>query len=470
MGNLLSGIRFQIRFNLEVKTNWKMQADDKIILFNDKFIRRVWNNDEWFFSIVDSITILTESKNPRKYWHTLKSREPQLAAICGQLKMVAPDGKERLTDVTNTDGILRIIMSIPSLNAESIIIWLSQIGKEQINRTDNSIYKVLLLQIQSHIEVSKTKAILAVNQHLISLYWQIGNLILKLQNESDWGSKITSQLSKDLKVAFPNMSGLSERNLKYMRKFAKENPNWEFVQEPLAQITWYHNQTLMDKVENLEQRIWYAHKAIENGWSRDMMVIHIEQNLFGRLGKSITNFTATLPKPHSDLAQQTFKDPYIFNFLNLSESASERDLEDALISHIEKFLLELGLGFAFIGRQYSIIISEEEHRIDLLFYHIKLHCYIVIDLKIRKFEPEYAGKMNFYVNAVDDLLKSPTDNPTIGIILCKDKDRVKAEYALKGISTPIGVSEFKLTDILSNEIKYNLPSIEALEQKLKEID
>lgn len=265
------------------------------------------------------------------------------------------------------------------------------------------------------------------------------------------------------------MSGLSERNLKYMRKFAKENPNFEFVQESLAQITWYHNQTLMDKIQDIEQRVWYARKAVENGWSRDMMVIHIEQNLHGRQGKSITNFSNTLPKPHSDLAQQTLKDPYLFDFLNLTETASERDLEDALIAHIEKFLLELGLGFAFIGRQYSIIIAEEEHRIDLLFYHVKLHCYIVIDLKIRKFEPEYAGKMNFYVNAVDDILKSSSDNPSIGIILCKDKDKVKAEYALKGISTPIGVSAFQLTDALSAEVKSNLPSIEDLEKKLKEL-
>lgn len=447
-----------------------MEKENKIVLFEEKTIRKAWHNEEWFFSVIDVIEAITDSATPRKYWNTLKTREPQLSSVCGQLKMVAADGRERLTDVANTEGVLRIIMSMPSPKAESLKMWLAKMGEEQIEKTDNSHYKTLLLQIVNHIEKAKTKAIVTVNQQLIHLYWSVGSLILKLQDQSDWGSKITLQLSKDLKRSFPSMSGLSDRNLKYMRKFAKENPNFEFVQESLAQITWYHNQTLLDKIQDFEQRLWYARKAVENGWSRDMMVIHIEQNLFGRQGKSITNFKNTLPKPHSDLAQQTFKDPYIFDFLNLAETASERDLENALITHIEKFLLELGLGFAFIGRQYSIIISEEEHRIDLLFYHIKLHCYIVIDLKIRKFEPEYAGKMNFYVNAVDDLLKSTTDNPTIGIILCKDKDRVKAEYALKGISTPIGVSEFKLSDILSDEIIHSLPSIEVLEQKLKEID
>jgi predicted nuclease of restriction endonuclease-like (RecB) superfamily len=447
-----------------------MEEDNKIISFQEKQIRRIWYNDQWWFSVVDIIEVLTESKNPRKYWHILKSREPQLGLVCGQLKLLAADNRERLTDVANTEGMLRIIMSIPAPKAEPLKIWLAQVGENHAYILENPHYEAFLLQIKSHIESAKTKAIVTVNQQLIHLYWRIGSLILKLQSESEWGSKITLQLSKDLKHSFPAMSGLSERNLKYMRKFAKENPNFEIVQESLAQITWYHNQTLMDKIEEVNKRLWYAHKAIENGWSRDMMVIHIEQNLYSRQGKAITNFKNTLPKPHSDLAQQTFKDPYLFDFLNLTETASERDLENALIAQIEKFLLELGLGFAFIGRQYSIIISEEEHRIDLLFYHIKLHCYVVIDLKIRKFEPEYAGKMNFYVNAVDDLLKSSTDNPTIGMILCKEKDKVKAEYALKGISTPIGVSEFKLSDIVSEEIKHNLPSIEVLERKLKEID
>ena len=445
-----------------------MEKENKNLFLGDKEIRKVEHNGEWFFVVVDIIAAITDSPNPRYYWNFLKRHDPQLQTNCINIRVQTPEGMRFIMEGANTEGVFTIVMSIPSPKIEPIKMWLAHIGKTRSSRIENS-YDELRFQFKNHIEKAQIRAMTSVNQQLLLLYWQIGNLILTLEPEEEWGSKIVTKLSKDLKIAFPNMSGLSERNLKYMRKFAKENVNFEFVQESLAQITWYHNQTLMDKIQDIEQRVWYARKAVENGWSRDMMVIHIEQNLHGRQGKSITNFSNTLPKPHSDLAQQTLKDPYLFDILNLTETASERDLENALIAHIEKFLLELGLGFAFIGRQYSIIIAEEEHRIDLLFYHVKLHCYIVIDLKIRKFEPEYAGRMNFYVNAVDDILKSPSDNPSIGIILCKDKDKVKAEYALKGISTPIGVSAFQLTDALSAEVKSNLPSIEDLEKKLKEL-
>ena len=226
----------------------------------------------------------------------------------------------------------------------------------------------------------------------------------------------------------------------------------------------------MDKCKTTEERLWYASKALEYGWSLSMMEIHIDRNLYEREGKAITNFATSLPKPQSDLANQTLKDPYIFDFVSLTKNYLERELEEALTNHIIKFLLELGQGFAFVGRQYNIKMDDDDYRVDLLFYHLKLRCYVVIDLKAKKFQHEFVGKMNFYVNAIDDLLKSEADNPTIGIILCKDKDSVKAEYALRGISTPIGISEFRLNEAIPEELKSNLPTIEDLERKLRDID
>jgi predicted nuclease of restriction endonuclease-like (RecB) superfamily len=333
--------------------------------------------------------------------------------------------------------------------------------------TDTS-YQNLLQEIKQTIRQAQIKAMVMVNHQLLILYWQIGNMILERQKEYGWGNKVIVQLSKDLKIAFPMMKGYSERNLGYMKKFAVEYPDIAILQVPLAKISWYHNITLIEKFAHLEMRLWYAHKAIENGWSRDMMVNHIEAQLHLRQGNSVNNFSDTLPKIQSDLATEMLKDPYCFDFLNLREGALEKELEEALIKHIISFLLELGQGFAFVGRQYIVNISGDDYKIDLLFYHLKLRCFVVIDLKTRQFMPEDAGKMNFYVNALDDILKTEQDNKTIGLILCKDKNKVKAEYALRGIQTPIGISSFKLTEILPEEFKSSLPSIEDLEQKLKD--
>ena len=334
--------------------------------------------------------------------------------------------------------------------------------------TDES-YLNLLQEVKQKIKQAQFNAMIVVNHHLLILYWQIGNMILQRQKESNWGDKILSQLSKDIRLAYPTIEGYSVTNLKYMRAFARENPHFEIGQAPLDQISWYHNITLIEKIPDQTTRIWYAYKAIENGWSRDMMVIHIKSNLHLRQGNSVNNFAETMPKLQSDLAQQILKDPYIFDFVNLREDALEKELEDALVKHIINFLLELGQGFAFVGRQYIVNVGGEDYKIDLLFYHLKLRCFVVIDLKIRQFMPEDAGKMNFYVNALDDILKTKQDNQTIGLILCKDKNKVKAEYALRGINTPIGISEFKLTEILPDELKSSLPSIEDLEQKLREL-
>lgn len=333
--------------------------------------------------------------------------------------------------------------------------------------TDTS-YQTLLHEIKQTIRQAQIRAMVVVNHQLLILYWQIGNMILERQKESNWGDKVLSQLSRDIKSEYPELQGYSIRNLKYMRAFARENPSFQIGQAPLAQISWYHNITLIEKFTDLDTRLWYARKAIENGWSRNMMVNHIEAQLHLRQGKSINNFTDTLPKIQSDLATELLKDPYCFDFLNLREGALEKELEEALIKHIVNFLLELGQGFAFVGRQYIVNISGDDYKIDLLFYHLKLRCFVVIDLKTRQFMPEDAGKMNFYVNALDDILKTEQDNKTIGLILCKDKNKVKAEYALRGIQTPIGISSFKLTEILPEEFKSSLPSIEDLEQKLKD--
>ena len=330
-------------------------------------------------------------------------------------------------------------------------------------------YQQLFEAVKQEIQTAKLTAVMAVNQNMLLSYWKVGNMILQRQESQKWGAKVIQQLEKDLKMAYPNLKGYSYRNLNYMRKFANEYPDFEFVQPPVAQIPWAHNIILMDKCKSLNQRFWYASKAIENGWSRDVLVIHIERKLHETQGKLPNNFERTLPKSQSDLALQAFKDPYIFDFLNVSEEALEREIEEAMVNHIVKFLLELGQGFAFVGRQYKLDVDGEDFRVDLLFYHLKLHAYVAIDLKARQFKPEDVGKIAFYTSVIDDLLKEERDNPTIGIILCKEKNTVRAEYALRAINAPIGITEFKLTELLPDELKLNLPSIEALEQALKNI-
>jgi predicted nuclease of restriction endonuclease-like (RecB) superfamily len=262
------------------------------------------------------------------------------------------------------------------------------------------------------------------------------------------------------------MKGFNTRNLKYMRKFAEEYPEAEFVQAPPAQLTWYHHQTLLDKILDKKIRLFYMEQAVAHGWSRDTMVMQIERNLHNRQGQTINNFKTQLPSPLSNLANHTLKDPYIFDFLSIGDEAHEREVEKALINHMEKFLLELGAGFAFVGRQHHLEVSKKDYYIDLLFYHLKLRCFVVIELKDKEFKPEYTGKLNFYLSAVDDLLRHPNDNPTIGIILCKTKDNATAEYALRDINKPIGLAEYRLTDALPDEVKTSLPTIEALEHEL----
>ena len=330
-------------------------------------------------------------------------------------------------------------------------------------------YKLFFAEIKQQIQQAQLRAMVTVNQQLLQLYWRMGNMIIERQKKANWGDKVLEQLSKDLKQDFPTMQGFSIRNLKYMRVFARENPNFEIGQQAVAQITWSHNIILLTKCKSIEERFWYAEKAIENGWSRDVLAMQIESKMHQRQGKAINNFENVLPKLQSDLAEQTLKDPYIFDFVNLTGKVLEHDLEEALVKHITHFLLELGVGFAYIGRQYQIFVDDDEYKIDLLFYHLRLRCYIAIDLKVRKFKPEDVGKMNFYVNALNDLLKTELDNPTIGMILCKDKDSVKAKYTLKGINTPIGISEFRLSDAIPDNVKSSLPTIEDLENKLKDL-
>ncbi len=278
------------------------------------------------------------------------------------------------------------------------------------------------------------------------------------------------RLAADLRSAFPEMSGFSPRNLKYMRAFAEAWPDEDFVQQVAAQLPWFHNCTILDKLKNLAERIWYAQQTIENGWSRNILIHQIESNLFHRKGKAITNFDRTLPAPQSELAQQIIKDPYNFDFLSLGSEAKERDLERGLIAQLQKFLLELGVGFAFVGSQYPLEVDGEDFFIDLLFYHLKLRCFVVIDLKMDQFRPEYAGKMNFYLSAVDDLLKHSSDQPSLGIILCKTKKKMVVEYALRDTSKPLGVAEYRITAALPERLKGNLPSIEDLEAELSETD
>ena len=329
-------------------------------------------------------------------------------------------------------------------------------------------YAALLASIKERIQTAQVRAALAVNQELVVLYWGIGKEILARQQEEGWGKNIIPRLAKDLKGQFPEMKGLSPRNLGYMKSFAEAWPEEEILQEPLAKLTWFHNLTLLEKVKTREERLWYAQAAIENGWSRNVLVIQIEAGLNRRQGKALTNFQRTLPAPQSDLAQQLLKDPYNFDFLTLSRDAHERELESGLVEHIRKFLLELGVGFSFVGCQYPIEVAGDEYRLDLLFYHLKLRCFVVIDLKGGAFKPEYTGKMNFYLAAVDDILRHPTDQPSIGLILCRTKKQLVVEYALRNTTTPMGIAEFRHLEKLPAEFKGSLPTIEEIEAELRD--
>jgi len=361
-------------------------------------------------------------------------------------------------------------------------------------------------EIKSKIRSTQIRAALAANSTLIKFYYDLGRMIVEKQVQSVWGDKLVQQLSKDLQAEFPEMSGLSYTNLRYCKQFFLY---FQIVQQPVGQFSpqvgrqlqitnnqsdiicqqtvgklspeaedklrnlvfstpWGHIIQIIDKVKDLQTAIFYLQETQKNGWSRDALALQIKNRLHERQGKAVTNFSLTLPEPMSDLAQQTLKDPYIFDFMMMSQPYHEKDIENQLIQHITKFLLELGKGFAFVGRQYHLEIVDSDYYLDLLFYHIQLKCYIVIELKNTKFIPEYAGKLNFYLSAVDTLLKKDDDKPTIGILLCRDKNNIEAEFSLRDIHKPIGVSEFDFTKILPEELKSSLPTIEELEQSIKQ--
>ena len=311
------------------------------------------------------------------------------------------------------------------------------------------------------------RATLAANVELTLLYWDIGRSILVREQEQGWGAKVIKRLSVDLRLAFPDMKGLSPRNLLYMRQFAEAWPDRAIAQQAVAQIPWGHNVRLLDKLSDPVVRLWYANKARLHGWSRDVLVIQIETGLHQRQGKAVTNFDASLPAPQSDLANSLLKDPYLFGFLGLEDEAQEREIEKALMRHLRDFLLELGVGFAFVGNQYRLKVGGDEFFIDMLFYHLHLRCYVVVELKAVAFKPEYAGKLNFYLSAVDDLLRHHDDAPTIGLLLCRGKNEVVAEYALRDMSKPMGVSEYQLTEALPESLKDKLPTVAELEAQFE---
>lgn len=327
-------------------------------------------------------------------------------------------------------------------------------------------YADWLAELKTRVHAAQQRAALAVNRELVLLYWQIGRDILARQAQQGWGAKVIERLATDLRAAFPDMKGFSPRNLKYMRAFAEAWPDEAFVQEVLAQLPWYHQLALLDKLPGPQTRRWYVAQAIAHNWSRNVLVMQIESGLLERSGKAVTNFEARLPAPHSDLARESLKDPYRFDFLGLTEAAQERDVEQALVRHVTEFLLELGAGFAFVGRQVLLEVGDEEFFIDLLFYHLKLRCYVVIELKGGKFKPEHLGQLSFYLSAVDRQVKGEHDNPTIGLLLCKSKNKVVAEYALGDKAQPMGIAEYKLLQSLPAEMQASLPSIEQIEQEL----
>ncbi len=330
-------------------------------------------------------------------------------------------------------------------------------------------YRTFLESIKDRVRRAQVGAALAANRELILLYWEIGREILTRQREEGWGTKVIDQLASDLRRTFPGLKGFSSRNLKYMRAFAEAWPDREIVQQLVAQIPWGHNVRILDKAKTPEERSFYVQHSLEHGWSRNILVAQIESGLYHRQGKAITNFDDTLPEPGSDLAQQTLKDPYVFDFLELTADARERELELALVEHIRSFLLELGVGFAFVGHQVHLEVGGEDFYLDMLFYHLRLRCFVVIDLKTGDFRPEYAGKMNFYLSAVDDLLRRPDlDGPTIGLLLCKGKNRIVVEYALRDTVKPIGVAEWQLTRSLPEKLSGSLPSVDTLEVELAE--
>ncbi|MEJ7138496.1 PDDEXK nuclease domain-containing protein [Amphibiibacter pelophylacis] len=327
-------------------------------------------------------------------------------------------------------------------------------------------YADWLADIKARVATARQRAALAANAELIRLYWHIGNDILQRQQTATWGDKVLQRLASDLREAFPEMKGFSLANLKFMRAFAQAWPDAAIGQQAVSQLPWGHNVMLLTRLKDRGQRLWYAEKAIAEGWSRATLELQIRNRLHDRQGRAITNFDARLTTPHSELAHETLKDPYLFDFLGLGDEAHERDIENALVRHITKFLLELGSGFAFLGRQVRLEVEGDEFFIDLLFYHTRLKCHVVVELKATAFKPEHAGQLNFYLTAVDRLVKSPDDNPTIGLLLCKTQKRTVVEYALSGIDKPMGVAEYQLVRALPDALASSLPTVEELESEL----
>lgn len=328
-------------------------------------------------------------------------------------------------------------------------------------------YNSFLVDIKNHIKISQQKAFNAINQEMILLYFNIGSMINQRQNELGWGAKVIDKLSQDILREFPNMSGFSTRNIKLMVQFYNEYAGDEIGQLSVAQIPWTHNIILIQKIKDKKLRYWYMQKILENGWSKDVLSLMIKSEVHKRAGNLVSNFKQILPPFESDLVQQSFKDPYRFDFLTITEPFREKELENNLIKHMERFLIELGSGFAFVGRQYKLEIGDDDFYIDLLFYHLKLRCFVVVELKKGKFKPEYSGQVNFYCSAVDSVLAQNGDKPTIGLILCQEKNEIVAEYSLRNMSQPIGISEYQLTEILPKEFESSLPTIEMIENELQ---
>ena len=331
-------------------------------------------------------------------------------------------------------------------------------------------YRQGLEDIKRRIQSAQTRAVLAANTELLQLYWDIGRQLAQWQKERDWGTAVVEQMATDLQSAYPGIKGFSRPSLFAMRQFyaffSPRFQQFEFVSQPVRQIPWGHIRTLLVKVKDVDEALLYAQACVDNGWSRNVLTLQIEQRYHERIGHAVSNFAQALPAPQSELVQQSLKDPYVFDFLTLQADAVERDIENQLVAHITRFLLELGKGFAFLGRQYALQVNGRDYFLDLLFYHARLKCYVVIELKAGAFKPEYVGKLNFYLSAVDDLLRTEGDQPTIGLILCKDKDHLDVEYALRDIHKPMGVSSFITKDI-PLDVQSQLPSVQEIEDELK---
>jgi predicted nuclease of restriction endonuclease-like (RecB) superfamily len=330
-------------------------------------------------------------------------------------------------------------------------------------------YSVLLEDLKRRISTAQLRASLAVNQELILLYWSIGRDISSRFQSEVWGTKVIDRLSRDLGAEFPGIEGFRPRNLRYMRSFAEAWSDPEILQQAVAKLPWGHHTVLLDRVKDSQTRVWYLRSAIEHGWSRNVLIYQIESRLHERQGKALTNFASTLPPGDSDLAEQVLKDPYSFDFLTLGPSARERELERGLLAHLRDLLLELGRGFAFVGSQVPLTVGGETFYIDLLFYHVRLHCYFVIELKVGEFKPEYAGKLNFYLSAADGLLRTERDDPTIGLLLCESRNGPVVEYSFKDIQKPIGVSTYRVTRELPEPVQAEVPSIEDLQEVVEKL-